>query len=152
MTKSTAKGTKWDVELLDKLRMAFMKNDIERSAKTLGTNDRGDFLNLPCEWLIEAKNANTPAWKSWLRTVRRKSYDFHLQNWVIFWHGDRRTEDGQPAVLMSEDLALELIHVYQFVGHNSGRFGETSPSAPVTPANIPTPWDVSGHGAARYPP
>lgn len=66
---------------------------VER-APLKGTQDHGDYVGVP--YLVEAKNTKKPLFQLWARVCKKKAGD----DWVLLWSGDRRTEDGEPLVLM----------------------------------------------------
>jgi hypothetical protein len=98
---SRAKGTKWEVELLDHLRELFGEQ-VER-APLKGVHDYGDFLGVP--WLHEAKSTIKPLFQAWARVSERKADDF----WTVLWHGDRRSPGSGPYVLMPINLYRVLV-------------------------------------------
>lgn len=87
------KGSAWEVELLGWLRNLF-GGQVDR-APLKGINDRGDFLGLPDELLVEAKSTIRPNFLEWARTCERKA-----DRWWVVWHGDRRKPGSGPFVLM----------------------------------------------------
>lgn len=95
-----AKGTAWETELLPLLRGAFGPG-VER-APLKGAADQGDFLGVP--FLHEAKATRVPRFLDWARTARRKDPD-----WAVLWHGDRRSPDGAPLVLLPLHTYLRLV-------------------------------------------
>lgn len=99
MSKARAKGTKWETELLDRLRGLFGPN-VHR-APLRGTQDAGDFVGVP--WLHEAKSTKAPHFLEWARTAAKKN-----ERWCVLWHGDRRT-DPTELVMMPLHLFEELI-------------------------------------------
>lgn len=101
MSRARAKGTRWETELLAHLRVAWPHAE---RAPLRGTQDRGDF-NACNDWLIEAKNTATPRFLEWARTARRKA---GRDPWAVLWHGDRRTDHGQPLVLLDLNTFLAL--------------------------------------------
>lgn len=99
---SRSKGTKGENFFLPYLRQLFGPQ-VER-APLKGTNDYGDYVGVP--YLVEAKSTTKPLFLLWARTCKRKAGDA----WVLLWTGDRRTEDGEPLVVMplSAYMILEL--------------------------------------------
>lgn len=95
------KGTKWETELLPRLRSLF-GNSVHR-APLRGTHDYGDFVGVP--WLHEAKSTKVPKFLEWARTAKLKAGDAH---WCVLWHGDRRKDEG-PFVLMPIELYEKLV-------------------------------------------
>jgi hypothetical protein len=94
---SKQKGTKWETELLDRLRGVFGPT-VERSSLS-GINDYGDYVNVP--HLIEAKSTMRPMFQQWARTCEKKAG----KAWAIIWHGDRRVQTGSgPYVVMPLEL------------------------------------------------
>lgn len=90
---SRAKGTRWEVQLLERLRALFGPK-VER-APLKGIHDYGDFVNVP--WLHEAKHSIKPLFQAWARICELKAG----KAWVIAWKGDTRTPTGNgPYVLM----------------------------------------------------
>jgi hypothetical protein len=101
MSRSRAKGTRWESELLTRLRNLWGQQ-VER-APLKGTNDRGDFVGTP--FLVEAKSTTKPLFQAWARVCESKAY-----NWAIVWHGDRRERTGVgPYVVMPLHLFEDLV-------------------------------------------
>jgi hypothetical protein len=102
---SRAKGTAWEVELLDRLRDTFGP-DVHR-APLRGTHDAGDYVGTPV--VVEAKSTKVPKFLEWARTCVKACahHSSGLPFWVIAWHGDRRKNEG-PFVMMSLDYWLTL--------------------------------------------
>lgn len=101
VNKPRIKGTGWESELVPRIRLFFPT--CER-APLKGIQDKGDFVGVPL--LMEAKCTGLPKFLEWSRVCARKSKD-----WVILWHGDRRTYSGELAV-MPLNFALELLGRY----------------------------------------
>ncbi len=96
------KGTRWESELLERLRSLF-GDQVER-APLKGTQDMGDFQNVP--FLIEAKSTQRPLLQQWARTCEKKAG----KAWAIMWHGDRRVKSGTgPYVIMPLELFETLV-------------------------------------------
>lgn len=106
MSKSRAKGTKWETELLVLLRDTFGP-DVHR-APLRGTQDAGDFVGTPV--LVEAKSTKVTKFLEWARTAAL-ACRFHPTTpqtaWVVAWHGDRRKGEG-PYALMPLAYWLKL--------------------------------------------
>lgn len=104
MSKSRAKGTAWETELLVHLRDTFGP-DVHR-APLRGTQDAGDFVGTPV--LVEAKSTKVTKFLEWAR-VAAAALKFHptASSYVIVWHGDRRRGEG-PYALMPLAYWLEL--------------------------------------------
>lgn len=93
---SKQKGTKWESELLLRLRRIWPQ--AERSSLA-GINDYGDYINVP--YLIEAKSTQRPMFQQWARKAEKKAG----KAWAIVWHGDRRAKTGNgPYVVMPLEL------------------------------------------------
>lgn len=109
MSKSRAKGTRWEVELLARLRDVF-GSDVHR-APLRGIHDAGDFVGTPM--VVEAKSTASPRLTAWAVTCikaakhHRDSVGDTVVPWVIAWHGDRVQGEG-PVVVMTLDYWLEL--------------------------------------------
>lgn len=101
MSKARAKGTKWETELLAHLRSIWPHAE---RAPLRGIHDRGDYTSCN-QWLLEAKSTAAPRFLEWARTCRRKAAG---DPWAVLWHGDRRTDDGQPLVLLDLSTFLAL--------------------------------------------
>lgn len=103
---SRAKGTRFEVELLDVLRDLHGEH-VER-APLKGTSDAGDFVGVP--YLVEAKNTKVPKFLEWTRQCRRKAKEHrNSSSWILVWKGDRRTLlDPEPLVVMPLDLYVEM--------------------------------------------
>lgn len=102
---SRAKGTRWEVELLARLREVF-GSDVHR-APLRGTHDAGDYVGTPI--VVEAKSTKVPKFLEWARTCT-KAVAHHATGspwWVIAWHGDIRKGEG-PVVVLPLDYWLEL--------------------------------------------
>lgn len=96
------KGTRWEVALLDRLRVLFGPK-VDR-APLKGVHDYGDFLNVP--WLHEAKHTQKPLFQAWARICETKAG----KAWVVCWKGDTRTKTGNgPYVLMPIQLYELLV-------------------------------------------
>ena len=106
MSRQRDKGTAFEVEVLEQLRGVWP--DIARRGTTLGNQDAGDYLNTG-PVLIEAKKVDKPTFFQWARTCRKKAAH---GRWLIYWAGDRRTEDGQPLVCFPPEFAIDLLHAY----------------------------------------
>lgn len=104
MSKSRAKGTHWEVELLPLLRELFGPQ-VERYGTTKGINDQGDFSG--CPWLHEAKKTDAPHFLLWAKQAQKKAPD-----WAILWSGDRRKGDG-PYVTIPLHLYERLVREHQ---------------------------------------
>lgn len=109
MSKSRAKGTRWESELLVRLRDVFGP-DVHR-APLRGTHDAGDYVGLPM--VVEAKSTASPRLTAWAVTCI-KAARFHrdavngtVVPWVIAWHGDRVQGEG-PVAVLTLDYWLEL--------------------------------------------
>lgn len=108
MSKSRAKGTRWEVELLARLRDVFGP-DVHR-APLRGIHDAGDFVGTPM--VVEAKSTASPRLTAWAVTCI-KAAKYHrdaaggMVPWVIAWHGDRVQGEG-PVVVLTLDYWLEL--------------------------------------------
>lgn len=102
MSAARAKGTRGEQFFLPYLRQLFGPQ-VER-APLKGTLDYGDYTGVP--YLVEAKNTSKPLFQKWARICKKKAGD----DWTLWWMGDRRTEDGEPLVLMplSKYMILEL--------------------------------------------
>ncbi len=88
-----AKGTRWEVALLNRLRGLF--GPLVERAPLKGTHDYGDFTGVP--WLHEAKHTLKPLFQQWARVCEAKAG----RGWAIVWKGDTRTRSGNgPYVLM----------------------------------------------------
>jgi len=101
MSRARAKGTRWETELLTRLRAVWPHAE---RAPLRGSNDRGDYTACN-QWLLEAKSTTTPRFLEWARTARRKAAG---DPWAVLWHGDRRSDLGQPLVLVDLDTFLDL--------------------------------------------
>lgn len=105
---SRAKGTRWEVALLGRLREVF-GSSVHR-APLRGTHDAGDYVGMPV--LVEAKSTKRPSFLEWAR-VAQHACAYHSDasertvSWVIAWHGDLRVGDG-PYAVMPLDYWLEL--------------------------------------------
>ena len=102
MSKARAKGTLWETELLEHLRAVWPHAE---RAPLKGTNDRGDYTSCD-QWLLEAKSTSTPRFLDWARTCRKKAKG---DPWAVLWHGDRRTDNGQPLVVLDLNTFLALV-------------------------------------------
>lgn len=106
MSAARQKGTKWETELLGRLRGLFGPN-VHR-APLRGTQDAGDFVGVP--WLHEAKSTKAPKFLEWARTAAKKTDAF----WCVLWHGDRRT-DPTELVVMPFELYQYLVACRQLL-------------------------------------
>lgn len=117
MSRARQKGTKWETELLERLRSLFGPN-VHR-APLRGTQDAGDFVGVP--WLHEAKSTKAPHFLEWARTAAKKH-----QDWCVLWHGDRRTDPTELVVMpfhLYERLVEnqeEPLHVVQILSGTHG--------------------------------
>lgn len=102
---SRAKGTKWEVILLGRLREVFGPS-VHR-APLRGTHDAGDYVGAPI--LIEAKSTKRPSFLEWARVAARATTHHELGPgaFVVVWHGDLRRGEG-PYALMPLEYWLEL--------------------------------------------
>lgn len=108
MSRSRAKGTRWESELLVRLREVFGP-DIHR-APLRGTHDAGDFVGLPM--VVEAKSTKAPRLVEWAKTCvkaarHHRDADANVVPWVIVWHGDRVQSEG-PVAVLTLDYWLDL--------------------------------------------
>lgn len=106
MSKARAKGTKWETELLERLRGLFGPN-VHR-APLRGTQDAGDFVGVP--WLHEAKSTKAPHFLEWARTCAKKAPN---GAWAVLWHGDRRT-DPTELVVLPYPLYHDLVRGFEY--------------------------------------
>ena len=104
MSAARQKGTAGEIFFLTYLRELFGPQ-VER-APLKGTLDHGDYVGVP--FLVEAKNTAKPLFQQWARICKKKA-DWR---WTLLWKGDRRTEDGEPLVLMPFEMWLLLAHCY----------------------------------------
>lgn len=101
---SRDKGTRWETELLGKLREAFGPN-VHR-APLRGTRDAGDYVGTPV--VVEAKSTKQPRLIEWARRcVVATQHHGAGPAWVIAWHGNRVQHEG-PVAVMPLDYWLEL--------------------------------------------
>lgn len=102
MSAARAKGTAGENFYLPYLRQLFGPQ-VER-APLKGVQDRGDYVGVP--YMVEAKNTAKPLFQLWARVCKKKAGD----DWILMWKGDRRTDDGEPLVLMplAKYMILEL--------------------------------------------
>lgn len=99
-----AKGTRWEVALLNRLKGLF--GVLVERAPLKGVHDYGDFVNVP--WLHEAKNTVKPLFQAWARICETKAG----RAWVVVWKGDTRKNHGEgPYVLMPLGM-YELLVTY----------------------------------------
>lgn len=105
MSRSKAKGTSWETELVPRLRLLFGPQ-VDR-APLRGTADAGDFVGC-ADLLVEAKSTMVPKFLEWARTATKKNGG----RWVVAWHGDRRKPGQGPYVLLPLDLWEELAEAW----------------------------------------
>jgi len=113
--RSRARGTRGENYFLPWVRSLFGEH-VERTdmvARDKRATD-GDYVfrdgrSLP--WLIEAKDTDRAGLTKWVRVCRMKTVP--SKRWMLLWKGDARTLDGQPIVVMSLELAEELILSHQ---------------------------------------
>lgn len=108
MSRQRQKGTEWETELLNQLAWCFPNHVITRAGTTLGCNDAGDFVG--CPFPVEAKSTKTMRLPEWLRKLRTKATATGEPNrWALFWHGDRRTQDGQELMIVPGEFGRVLL-------------------------------------------
>lgn len=108
MSASRQKGTRWEVELLARLRDVF-GSDVHR-APLRGVHDAGDYVGLPI--VLEAKSTKSPRLTEWaVQCVKaaksHRDAGSRTVTWVIAWHGNRVQGEG-PVVVLTLDYWLEL--------------------------------------------
>ena len=139
MSKARDKGTRVESELLDLLKGTWP--NIARRGTTMGALDDGDYTNTSGV-LVEAKKVDQPTLYKWIRVCRKKALH---GRWLIFWCGDRRTEDGQPVVVLPLTFAIDLLHAYYgpfgavaYAQRNPPDINLAAPTAPHPAANATT--------------
>jgi len=96
MSRSRAKGTDFESELLGPLRRVWPA--VTRAGTTKGPNDYGDFLNVG-GWLVEAKKQDKWHLPAWIKTIQRKvstraaAISF-VDAWALIFAADRRVMAG----------------------------------------------------------
>lgn len=96
VSRSRAKGTAFETELLERLRRLWPA--AERAGTTKGPNDYGDYLHVG-GWLIEAKKQDKWHLPAWIKTIQRKvsarkaEIQF-VEAWALIFAADRRTVAG----------------------------------------------------------
>lgn len=109
---SRIKGTVWETELLPALKEAFGEQ-VER-APLKGVLDCGDYAGVP--FLVEAKSTKVPKFLEWARVARAKANRHRGSKWwAICWHGDRRI-DGLELAILPLDMFLELAESWYHQG------------------------------------
>jgi hypothetical protein len=107
---SRAKGTAFEVEVLDHLRAIFGPT-VER-APLKGVYDKGDYLNVP--FLIDAKKTERPLFLEWARQARRKADGSY---WAYIYADDRRKASSAGTLaLLPMDFFMALLWSAQQAG------------------------------------
>lgn len=109
---SRAKGTAFEVEVLEHLRAIFGPS-VER-APLKGVYDKGDFLNVP--FLIDAKKAERPLFLEWARQGRRKAAGSY---WAYVYADDRRRATSVGTLAM---VPMDFFMALLWAGKQTGLF------------------------------
>ena len=115
---SKAKGTRYEVELLAKLREVFGPQ-VERSPLK-GILDAGDYVGVP--FPIEAKNTKVLLIPDWVRRLRL----LEAKPFALFCSGGDRRRKNTPGELMIVDAAFGLYLLQLYAKDESSRCDEST--------------------------
>lgn len=112
------KGTRYEVALLDDLRLIFGEQ-VER-APLKGIRDIGDYVGVPVS--IEAKNTAVMRLPEWVRRLRLMVGN----RWAIFWSGGDRRRKDSPGELMIVPAAFGKYLLQLYAKDESSRCNEST--------------------------
>ncbi len=92
MSRSKAKGTKWESRLVDFLRQSGHQRAERRASN--GVNDRGDVAGID-SWVIEAKNAARIELGPWCDEAEREAKAAGVARWAVVF--PRRSHSAAKA-------------------------------------------------------
>jgi hypothetical protein len=138
MSRSRAKGTRWESAVVDYLRGAGVPHAERRASN--GSKDRGDVAGIPGV-VIEAKNAATVTLASWLDEAEAERVNDGAAVAVVWHHRRGKGSPGDGYVTMSGATLVRLLTDAGYIQARSPGPSATpaSPEQPSSPASNASP-------------
>ena len=107
MSKSKARGTAWETEIVNTLRSKWWPHAERRTLS--GTHDKGD-INLHPDVVIEAKDHGTLKFSQWISEAEKERVNAGASIGVVWAKRRGKASAGDAYVVMTGEQFIELLH------------------------------------------
>lgn len=107
MSKSKARGTAWETEIVNTLRSKWWPNAQRRTLS--GAADKGD-INLHPDVVIEAKDHGTLKFSQWISEAEKERVNAGASIGVVWAKRRGKASAGDAYVVMTGEQFIELLN------------------------------------------
>ena len=107
MSKSKARGTAWETEIVNTLRSKWWPNAERRTLS--GAADKGD-INLHPDVVIEAKDHGTLKFSQWISEAEKERVNAGASIGVVWAKRRGKASASDAYVVMTGEQFIELLH------------------------------------------